>query len=92
MIKRTFFIFGFCFGLFFRLFFSFFLFLGLRLSLHHLLLLFALPASFLYFRLGVFISNSPRDGISKDHSCLRGRAQHISVCSGFETSPCCVSS
>lgn len=82
MIKRTFFIFGLCFGLFFCLFFSFLLFLRLRLSLH--LVLFALLAALLYFGLGVFVSNSPRDRVSKDHSCLRGFARFVSVRSGFE--------
>ena len=87
-LKRTFvfvfgfvFGFGFCFGLCFC-FFSFLLFIRLRLSLN--LLLFALVASFLYFGLGVFISNSSRDRVSKDRLYLKGFAQYVSIHSGFE--------
>lgn len=81
-LKRTFvFVFAFGFGFCFC-FFSFLVFVRLRLSLH--LFLFALVASFLYVRLGVFISNSPRDRISKDRLDLKGFARYYSIHSGFE--------
>lgn len=79
-LKRTFvfvFGFGFCFC-----FFSFLVFLRLRRSLS--LFLFALVASFLYFGLGVFISNSPCHRVSKDRLCLKSFARYVSIHSGFE--------
>lgn len=77
------FVFGFRFGFRFGFcFLSFLVFIRLRLSLN--LFLFALVASLLYFRLGVFISNSPGDRVSKGRLYLKGFARYVSIHSSFE--------